>query len=59
MLKTNEDWQSLEQIKNKLRDGGCQALANYVYKMQLKLESDIIKKKFDERRARETTVKPR
>lgn len=43
MFQNNEVWKTFEKLKNQLRDAGCQGLANEIYKMQLKLESELTK----------------
>jgi len=43
MFQNDKMWNTLEKLKNDLRDAGCQGLANQIYIMQLKLESKITK----------------
>ena len=38
----NEMWAFYERVKHELRDNKCYALANEIYKRQLKLESQLL-----------------
>jgi len=40
MFQNDKMWNTLEKLKNDLRDAGCQGLANQIYIMQLKLEKN-------------------
>jgi hypothetical protein len=41
MFENNELWQKYEKLKNRLRDAGCQGLANEIYKRQMMLEAKL------------------
>ena len=46
-VQDNTTWQYYEDLKHRLRDAGCIGCANEIYKLQLKLESELMRPEFN------------